>query len=230
MIKTIKLIFILAIPLFLLIGPIRFIASDSYLKFEYGKSDFPPDPFGFTISQRMKIASENLRFVRDNLPLDALSSQVFEGDPVYNSRELGHMLDVQKVYQSVWSGWQLIVLFIILTGSLLWRLKGRLSLLSAIQAGGLLTSGLIFALGLFAIVAWQVWFTAFHQIFFQPGSWTFEYSDTLIRLFPEKFWFDSALSLLSFGFIEGLLVALLGSHWKLILQKKIKKDRNRLSV
>jgi uncharacterized membrane protein len=33
-----------------------------------------------------------------------------------------------------------------------------------------------------------VLFVGFHQVFFDAGTWTFAYSDTLIRLFPERFW------------------------------------------
>ena len=46
---------------------------------------------------------------------------------------------------------------------------------------------LTLVIGLLAVVAWQAWFVAFHEVFFAPGSWTFNYTDTLIRLFPEKF-------------------------------------------
>lgn len=161
--------------------------------------------------------------MRENLAIEALSGQVLNGEPVYKSRELSHMLDVQKVYQSVWRVWQVIVLLTLLTGFLLWRFSDHITLPSAIQAGGFLTSGLIFALGLLAIVAWRGWFTAFHQIFFAPGSWLFEYSDTLIRLFPGKFWFDSALTLLGVSFIEGLLLALIGWQWRLSLERSNEK-------
>lgn len=220
LIKALKLIFILTLPLFLLLGSVRLLASDQYLAFEYGKLDFPPDTYGFTTSERLIIASANLRFVRENLAIDALSSQVFDGKPVYNSRELSHMLDVQKVYKSVWRVWQMVFLLILLTGFLLWRFSDRITLPSAIQAGGFLTSGLIFVLGLLAVVAWQGWFTAFHQVFFVPGTWQFPYSDTLIRLFPEKFWFDSALTLLSVSIIVGLLLAFIGWCWRLSLEPK----------
>jgi len=220
LIKALKFIFILTLPLFLLLGSVRLLAGDQYLAFEYGKSDFPPDPYGFTPSQRLTIASANLRFVREDLAIEALSSQVLNGEPVYKARELSHMLDVQKVYQSVWHVWQVIALLTLLTGFLLWRFSDHIILPSAIQVGGFLTSGLIFVLGLLAVVAWRSWFTIFHQIFFSPGSWMFEYSDTLIRLFPIKFWFDSALTLLSVSFIEGLLLALIGWRWRLSLETK----------
>ena len=42
----------------------------------------------------------------------------------------------------------------------------------------------------FMFVAWNLAFTVFHNIFFDSGTWTFFYTDSLIRLFPEQFWFD----------------------------------------
>jgi integral membrane protein (TIGR01906 family) len=220
LIKTLKFIFILTIPFFLLLGSVRLVASDQYLAFEYGKSDFPPDMYGFTQSQRFTIASANLVFLRENLAIDALSSQLLAEEPVYNSRELSHMLDVQKVYQAMWRVWLIIISLILLAGFLLWRFSDHKSLPSAIQVGGFFTSGFIFVLGLLAIVAWQGWFTTFHQLFFPSGSWLFEYSDTLIRLFPEKFWFDSALTFLGISFIAGLLLAFIGWRWRQSIELK----------
>ena len=77
---------------------------------------------------------------------------------------------------------------------------------------GLLTAGLVAAVGLLAVVAWRVWFVAFHQVFFLPGTWVFNSTDTLIRLFPEKFWFDTALTLAGLSLAGGLLMALIGSR------------------
>lgn len=35
----------------------------------------------------------------------------------------------------------------------------------------------------------------FHELLFEPDTWYFPTSDTLIRLYPEQFWFDSALTI-----------------------------------
>jgi integral membrane protein (TIGR01906 family) len=74
--------------------------------------------------------------------------------------------------------------------------------------------GLISAVGALAIAAWRVWFVAFHQVFFAPGTWTFNTSDTLIRLFPEKFWFDAVLTISGLSLAGGLLLALVGWRFK----------------
>jgi len=50
------------------------------------------------------------------------------------------------------------------------------------------------AILLFVLLAFGVIFVAFHNVFFPPGTWTFLYSDTLIRLFPERFWRDTFIA------------------------------------
>ncbi len=69
---------------------------------------------------------------------------------------------------------------------------------------------LIGGMGLLAVIGWQLWFDTFHRLFFAPGTWLFNASDALIRLVPEKFWFDTALSLAGISLAGGLLVALSG--------------------
>jgi integral membrane protein (TIGR01906 family) len=49
---------------------------------------------------------------------------------------------------------------------------------------------LLGAILLFVLFGFGVFFVGFHEVLFPAGSWTFEYSDTLIRLFPERFWRD----------------------------------------
>ena len=50
--------------------------------------------------------------------------------------------------------------------------------------------GLLGVIGLFAIISFWNFFTFFHSLFFKGDSWLFLYSDTLIRLFPMRFWQD----------------------------------------
>ena len=51
------------------------------------------------------------------------------------------------------------------------------------------------------------------RLFFAPGTWTFNASDALIRLVPEKFWFDTALSPAGLSLVGGMVVALIGWLW-----------------
>src|SRR3990172_3088679 len=156
--KTLKLLIILLIPIFMISSAARLLATDSYLAFEYGKASFPPDPFGYTQQQRFILASTNIHYVRAHLPGDELSKQFLNGLPVYNPREVSHMVDVQAVFQSVLRVWQVVFILLILLSFLLWKKGERKALASAIQSGGLLTSGIILTIALLALFAWQFWF------------------------------------------------------------------------
>jgi len=216
-----RILFILLVPLVIVLGSIRLLATNPYLAFEYRKVDFPADTFGFDRTQRLAYASANIQFVTGNRPLQDLAGQNLGGAALYNNRELKHMQDVQSVYQAVWRAWKIAVFLLFLSGLLLaWRKANRSSLASAIKAGGLLTAGLVVAIGLAAVLAWQSWFTTFHQVFFAPGSWTFDFSDTLIRLFPEKFWFDIALTISALSLSAGLLLAVAGWRWQMALRNE----------
>ncbi len=208
--KLLKLFLILLIPVLIITAAVRLLATDQYLAFEYGKESFPSDPFGFTQQQRFELASFNIHYVRGHLADSALSNQTLNSTPVYNSREVTHMADVQSVFQSVLGVGKIAFILLVLIGYILWQTGERQALGEAIRAGGLLTSGFILTIGLLAVFAWQFWFETFHLFFFQPGSWLFSYSDTLIRLFPVEFWFDATLTISILTLIGGLIMTLIG--------------------
>lgn len=216
--RFLQIIITLLLPVLLVLGSVRLLITDEYLAFEYGKASFPADPFGFDRSQRQAYAGINFRYVRENQPVDALAGLLLGDQPIYNTRELKHMQDVQKVYQTTMRIWHFALGLSLLAGlALAWQVEARPALLAALRSGGLLTVGMIAVVGLLAVIAWRVWFVAFHQVFFAPGTWSFSTSDTLIRLFPEKFWFDSALTISTISLAGGLLLALSG--WRLRLRR-----------
>jgi integral membrane protein (TIGR01906 family) len=203
------------IPLILVIGSISLLTSDIYLSFEYEKTGFPADPFGFTRQERLTHASDNLRFLNQGLPAAFLEQQNHNGQPLYTEREISHMMDVQSVFQAAWTAGKILLgLLLLITIALTWRKENRKFFFSGLQKGGIMAIGLILSIGLLAIVGWNTWFTAFHQLFFQPGTWTFATSDTLIRLFPLPFWFDGALTATALTVCGGILLAILGWRFK----------------
>ena len=215
--KVLKFFFTLLIPVLIITAAVRLLATDQYLAFEYGKATFPPDSFGFTSQQRFILASTNVHYVRAHLPQDELAKQTLYGVPVYNAREVSHMADVRSVFEFVLVTGQIAFILLVLIGLLLRRSRQD-ALASALQSGGVLTGALILLIGATAIVAWQSWFNTFHLLFFKPGSWLFLYSDALIRLFPDKFWFDSALTISGLVLVGGLLATIFGWRWKISSQ------------
>jgi integral membrane protein (TIGR01906 family) len=190
------------------------LTTDTFLAFEYSRSSFPPDLFGLTRRQRFVLASTNIHYVRAHLPNDELAKQTQDGAPVYNGREVVHMAEVQRVFQGVFRAWQVGVILQSILGLLLLLAGGPKTLAPAVKGGGMLTSGMILSIALLAVFAWQFWFENFHLLFFTPGSWTFSYTDTLIRLFPVEFWFDATLTISILSFVGGMVLVLFGRRWE----------------
>jgi integral membrane protein (TIGR01906 family) len=220
MTKILKTLIILTIPFFIMLGSVRLLTTEQYLAFEYGKAGFPPDSFGYTQQQRLDLASVNMRYVRDNLPREMLSNETLNGTRVYSQREVTHMADVQAAFQSVWRAWWTAFILLLLLGFVLWRKGEQIAFVSALKWGGFLTSGIILVIALLALFAWQVWFDNFHLLFFEPSSWLFAYSDSLIRLFPLQFWMDATFTVSAFSLAGGLLLAFIGSRWERALGKR----------
>jgi integral membrane protein (TIGR01906 family) len=222
--RILKMLPVLLMPILLILGSARLLATNAYLAFEYGKASFPPDLYGFTPQQRFELASTNIHYVRAHLPADALAKQTLDGTAVYNPREVSHMADVQSVFQIILRVWQVAFIVLLLLGFVFWQNGEQVSLASALQAGGLLTSGIILTIAALAVFAWQTWFDLFHRFLFVPGSWLFSYSDTLIRLFPVKFWSDATLTISVLSLVEGLIMALIGQRWRTAIEKPFRRN------
>ena len=217
--KVINFLLVLLIPILVILGSARLLATDTYLAFEYGKTSFPPDVYGFTSQQRFELASVNVHYVRAHLPDDALATQKLDGTLIYHPREVSHMADVQSVFQVIVRVWQFAFVLLLFLALILRETGEHRQFAAAIQSGGLLTSAVILTIAMLAIFAWRSWFNIFHLFFFQPGSWLFSYSDTLIRLFPVKFWFDATLTISVLSIMGGLSLAWMGRQCQRSLQK-----------
>jgi integral membrane protein (TIGR01906 family) len=186
---------ILLTPIVLLGLGLRILLTPLFYNVEYRMPYFPPDPYGFTMQDRLHWASYAVNYLINNADISYLGNLTFaDGKPLYNERELSHMHDVKGVTQGALKIWYVAVVLLVALG--IWA--------------GWLMIGLVAVLGLFGAVAFWQLFTLFHEIFFQGNSWLFEYSDTLIRLFPLQFWQDAFLwvGIIAVGGALGLALGL----------------------
>jgi integral membrane protein (TIGR01906 family) len=213
-------IVIILVPIVLVMAAVRSVLNPWFLEFEYRTPNFPQDSFGFSMEDRLQYARIALDYLLNDEDISFLSELRFPaGEQVppascammedctrmYNQRELQHMLDVKEVVQvslKVWTGAVVILLFL---GIWAWRADWLDDFRWALARGGLLTLILIFSILLLVLAAFGIIFVVFHQVFFEAGTWTFLWSDTLIRLFPERFWRDTFLVVGGFSFLLALL-------------------------
>jgi integral membrane protein (TIGR01906 family) len=184
-----------AIPVLLTLLSVRVVMTPLFLQLEYHRPGFPEDIYGFTLEDRLHYAPYAVDYLVNDAGIEYLADLTLpDGSPLYTASELRHMEDVKVVTRAAFFVLLIGGINSLLAGYLLWRSDKR-TLWQSLFNGGALTIGTIIVIVLGAVFAWDFFFTTFHQLFFEDGTWIFLYSDTLIRLFPEQFWFDAALTI-----------------------------------
>jgi integral membrane protein (TIGR01906 family) len=190
----------LLVPVLLLLIGARLVMTPVFLNEEYNRPDFPEDFYGMTTQERLEYAPYAVQYLLNGADISFLGNLTFpDGRVMYSVGELHHMRDVKTVTQGAFTLAVVGGIIGILAGWILWRDASarndlrRNDLRQALQSGSILTLALVATIIIMALINWDFFFTGFHNLFFQSGTWVFAYSDTLIRLFPEQFWFDAAL-------------------------------------
>lgn len=208
----------LIVPIFLMITGVFAVMRPAFLEYEYRQADFPQDEFGFTTDDRLTYAKVAVDYLLNSEDISYLGNETFaNGKPLYQAQELSHMVDVKTVVQKTFLAWWMIFIGLILMFFWAKSIHWLSYYLKAISNGGWLTLALLLVVVIFVFTSFYELFTHFHQLFFSEGTWMFAYSDTLIRLFPLRFWQDGFIVTGAFAFLGGLLVGIGGWY----LSKKV---------
>jgi integral membrane protein (TIGR01906 family) len=205
----------LLVPVMLVMISVRVIMTEAYLALEYSKPDFPPDFYGFTQADRLSYAPFAVQYLLNGAGIEYLGNiKQSNGQPLYNERELSHMVDVKTVTQVALAALGgAVALFVLLVTIMIRTEEGRRSLRQGLLSGGVLMLVILAGLVMYVLLNWDAFFNSFHALFFAEGTWRFEYSDSLIRLFPERFWQDAALTIGVMSAIGALLIIAGVSRW-----------------
>ena len=188
---VLNLLVTLSIPLILCTLSILVLLSPVFVNFEYQRPGFPEDSYGFSSEERLDFGNQTRRYLFSYQSLDVLRQLEFKnGDPIYQERELTHLEDVKVVIQSLLRVFYAAVAVFFFGGYIARSNQWLADFTGAIFRGGRLTSILLLTMMFFTLINFQALFTSFHRVFFEGDSWLFYYSDTLIRLFPIRFWQD----------------------------------------
>jgi integral membrane protein (TIGR01906 family) len=205
-------------PLALIGIALRILLTPIFFNIEYRMPYFPADEYGFTQQDRLHFAPYAVEYLVNSSDISYLGDLKFaDGNPLYNERELKHMADVKNVVRGALRTWYISLAILILLAIFAWRGKWIPEYLNGLRRGGMWMIGLAVAIGIIVGVGiainpnvfWQ-FFTFFHSLFFEGDSWLFFFSDTLIRLFPIRFWQDAFLwaAVLALGGGAGLAFGL----------------------
>ncbi|PKN87883.1 MAG: TIGR01906 family membrane protein [Chloroflexi bacterium HGW-Chloroflexi-8] len=205
----------ITLPFFLIMFSIRVLFTPLFLSFEYNFPGFPKDSYGFSTEERMHWGSESMSYLFDRNNSSSLTNLKFEdGTNIYNDREISHMVDVKiLLLQSLNIFYLILVIYLVLfvfffkKGSLKFFLQGIIN-------GGWFTIGLIGLIIAGIAISFDQLFTLFHKLFFTGDTWLFNYSDTLIRLFPMRLWQDAFIMMGAITLIIAIICVIYGKKLK----------------
>lgn len=210
MTRLLFVLVVLAIPAILMALNVRLLATEAFVRFEYARPGFPTAA-GFTDAERLAVAVPSTLFIVRSVGPAELAAMEHEGRPLYTAGEIEHLVDVRRLVTLI--TWLALAGLALIAAAALaawrtgqWRGFGR-----ALIYGGGVTLGLVIVIGVGVALAWQVVFTGFHELFFRPGTWQFPVDSGLIRLFPNQFWYDTAVLLAGLAALEALVVMAIGA-------------------
>jgi hypothetical protein len=222
------LVIVAAVPIVLTMAVVRLLTLPWYPAWLYDRPGFPEDPYGFSREERLRLASATIRFLNIPGETDILQTLALSGGSLaYNDRELQHMDDVKVVYNGLTLAAAVMLAAGIAGGGALLRsdtasgggkaagavASGQRTLWTALIRGATLTLVLLGALGVWMLLGFNRFFTAFHNVFFEPGTWVFYYTDTLIRLFPIQLWQTAGLLIAGTVALLSVILIVIG-RWR----------------
>lgn len=197
-IRTLEIIFIIAVPLFLVTGSVTWAVNDPGL-YNRGFEKYNISLFtGITDADLRQAGADIRRYFNSSGEPLVLRTRVFgEEREIFNQREVAHMRDVKGLVRGVYlfTGLSALYLLAVVAGGFWWFRRSFVDKLARLFLwGGGLTLALVMGVGLFALVGFDALFLMFHQISFANDFWQLDpRRDYLIIMFPQGFWFDAIM-------------------------------------
>ena len=202
--KKLALALALLFPLVAVGISTRIAFNEWIIDYIYAKRDFPKDRYGLSDEYRKELAKLGLRAVLSDEAFEEFKkAKLPNGRYAFRPKEVKHMHDVKEFLKKFFPA-VYIATFLWILGILITRSPDYLILSGFF---GILTLTL---LGIFVFANYNKAFELFHIIAFDPYSWRFKYTDTLLRIYPMKFWYEATKVVALMSFLISFLTLLLG--------------------
>lgn len=204
------------VPPILIANALRALSTDTFVRYELGRDGFPTDRYGLTDEQREALALLGLRSIEPGSDgIELLERATLpDGSVAFDARELSHMRDVRTLFVALLRGTLVAMLVIALLALALARAPLRSVVPGGLLAGALATLGVAALAVPVILLGFDGFFTRFHEVFFEGDSWRFSSTDTLIRVYPERFWEDVAQLAAALTVLQALVLAPLAWWWR----------------
>jgi integral membrane protein (TIGR01906 family) len=212
---VIAAIAIVVTPLFV-VDAFRVLARDWFVRHELESDGFPPDRYGLPEDARLELALTGLHSIQPGSEGSALLRRATlpGGSVAFDARELRHMQDVRDMLGTAFRAQIAVLLALVVAGIALHRLaRWRRVVPLGLLIGSLATLGIAALLIPVIVLGFDGFLLRFHELLFSGDSWRFSDSDTLLRIYPEVFWQDTAKLAAGMAVAQAVAVALASWWW-----------------
>jgi len=208
---------VLVLPLLILLTSMELITFNvNYYKTEYEKHDISKK-LSIEESDLMDSTVKLLDYLRDDRKdLDFKTKIDGKEQDFFSSRDKMHMVDVKNLFiigriiRNV-----IFIVLLLISAIFIYNKKIRFDI-----GNFLLTSSIVGVLPIVILVIlinidFYKYFTIFHEIFFTNDLWLLDpNADRLVNIFPESFFFDTAIKIIMYYLIVQLVLFILSMVFK----------------
>jgi integral membrane protein (TIGR01906 family) len=212
---VVALVALTVTPVFV-VNAFRVLANDWFVRYELGRDDFPVDRYGLDDADRLALAIVGLRSIEPGGEGVALleRARLPDGSSAFDGRELRHMRDVRERLGIAFRAQLLVVVVIVTLGFTLRRsVRWRVVVPRGLLVGALATLAIALLVVPTILLGFDGFFLRFHELFFSGNSWRFSNTDTLLRIYPETFWQDTARFAAAMVVAQAVVVAVVAALW-----------------
>ncbi len=205
--RLLSLLIVVLSPILYVGIPTRIAFNEWFIDWEYSKADFPKDRFGLEDDYRKYLAKLGLKAVLSEGMEEFRRARLPDGRRAFREKEIKHMEDVRDFLKLFFPFLYISIAFTVLAFFIIGdpRLIGKVLVSSSIFSFILVAGA-----GAFALLDYDLAFEVFHNYIFDPYSWRFKPTDTLLRIYPMKFWYDGTIFVLVLSGLLSLISLLLG--------------------
>lgn len=203
--KVAVILCIITFPYLIISLSSRIAFAEWFIEWQYSLKSFPKDPYGLPDEYRKKLAKLGLKAVTSDEGMEEFKkAKLPDGRQAFRKKEIEHMEDVKNLLSVLFG---LTYTLLVIDGLLLAYLfiSNRRLFGTALMGGGALCIAFLIFAGIFSLVDYDLAFEKFHDLFFDPYSWRFHHTDTLLRIYPKVFWFNGTLFVISLSIILSII-------------------------
>lgn len=143
---------------------------------------------------------------------DELAGALSTASDVYalDSEAVSHLDDCNAVARAIYPALAIVALLALVACIHLGRERGRRALGGVFVGGAGIVLGAFLAAGVWALIDFYGFFTAFHRLFFSAGTWEFSAQSLLICALPTEFWMGMGTIWLAVTALVAILLGCVG--------------------